>query len=91
MCVVRMKCIVACYQPWRQIKAAAYSVSTSGFLRLITAGFLLPSLRRFSLSPGRSMPVLVLGGPPGTVLRLLESREAKGSVKRLRASPCAYR
>ena len=76
-----MKCIVACYQPWRQIIAAAYSVSTGGLLLLVTAGFLLPSLRRFSLSPGRSMTVLVLGSPPdGVVLRQLDSRESKGSV-----------
>lgn len=72
MCVVGIKSIVACYQPWRQIIAAAYSVSTGGLLLPVTVGFLLPSLRRVSLSPGRSMTVLLLGDPPdGAVLRLL--------------------
>lgn len=60
------KCIVACYQPWRHIIPTAYIVSTGVFLLLITAGVLLPSLRRVLLSPGRSMTVLVLGGGGGS-------------------------
>lgn len=77
MCVL---VAVACYQPWRHIIPTAYIVSTGVVLLLLTAVFLLPSRRWVSLSPGRSMIALVLGG--GFFRRLQENRMAKWERQR---------
>ncbi len=70
----------------------AYIVSTGVFLLYFTAGVLLLSLRRVSLSPGTSMTVLVLGGSPVLFSGGCGRAEGqKGGVKELRASPSAYR
>lgn len=81
------KCIVACYQPWRHIIPTAYIVSTGVFLLLITAGVLLPSLRRVLLSPGRSMTVLVLGGGGSPALFSGGCRRADGQNGKRQRDP----
>ena len=59
------ECTVARNQPWRKITPTANIVSTAGPLLFITAGVLLPSLRRVSLpAPGRSTTVVLPGGRP---------------------------
>lgn len=78
-----MKCTIACYSPWRRIIPIAYIVSTGGFLLLITAGVLLPSLRRVSLSSGSSMTRPGVQRLPGAFLRRLrESSSAKRGAQK---------